>query len=419
MRVAYLINQYPMVSLTFIRREIAAVERGGAVEVARYSLRRGIHGFVDPADRVEAEKTRVVFDMGAAGLASATLRVALGSPRRLLAALALTVAVGWRSDRGLLRHFAYLAEACALLGAFREDRIEHVHAHFGTNAATVAMLCRELGGPPYSFTIHGPLEFELAPLLGLPEKIARAEFVVGISDFCRSQIWRNCDAAHWEKVHLVTCGVDSGFLDQEPTPIPIAPRLVFVGRLSAHKAPGLLVEAAGRLQRDGVPFELTFAGDGELRSEIEGAIARGSLAERARVTGFSDEATVRKHIREARALVLPSFAEGLPVVLIEAFALGRPVVSTFVAGIPELVEPGKSGWLVPAGSLDQLTAALREVLEAPVERLEAMGRAGRARVLERHDVVKSGRILADLFTGLRPGASSPPCRSPTGEPRSS
>lgn len=404
MRVAYLVNQYPSVSHTFIRREIAAVERGGSVEVARYSLRRAVHGFVDPADRVEAEKTQVVLDLGAVRLASATLRVALGSPRRFLAALALAVAVGWRSDRGLLRHFAYLAESCALLGTFRGDRVEHVHAHFGTNAAAVAMLCRELGGPPYSFTIHGPLEFELAPLLGLPEKIARAEFVVGITDFCRSQIWRNCDARHRKKVHVVTCGVDRGFLDQEPAPIPSAPRLVFVGRLSAHKAPELLVEAAGRLQRDGVPFELTFAGDGELRREIEAAIAHGNLAARVRITGFSNEAAVRKYIREARALVLPSFTEGLPVVLMEAFALGRPVVSTFIAGIPELVEPGKSGWLVAAGSLDQLTAALREVLEAPVERLEAMGRVGRARVLERHDVAKSGRTLADLFTGSRPGA---------------
>lgn len=419
MRVAYLVNQYPSVSHTFIRREIAAVERGGTVEVARYSLRQGVHGFVDPADQVEAEKTRVVLDLSAIRLASATLCVSLGSPRRFFATLALTVAVGWRSDRGLLRHFAYLVEACALLGAFREDRIEHVHAHFGTNSAAVAMLCRGLGGPPYSFTIHGPLEFELAPLLGLPEKVARAEFVVAITDFCRSQIWRICDTRHWEKVHVVTCGVDSGFLDQEPTPIPGAPRLVFVGRLSGHKAPELLVEAAGRLRREGIAFELTFVGDGELRPEIEAAIARGGLTEHVRVTGFCDEATVRRYIREARALVLPSFTEGLPVVIMEAFALGRPVVSTYIAGIPELVEPGKSGWLVPAGSLDQLTAALREVLEAPVERLEAMGRAGRARALQRHDVSKSGRVLADLFIGLRHGVSSRPHRIPTGEPRSS
>lgn len=408
MRVAYLVNQYPTVSQTFIRREITAVESTGAVDVTRYSLRRSDQGLVDPADRAEAEKTRVVLDLGVSGLAGATLRTAIASPRRFVATLTLAVSVGWRSDRGLLRHFGYLAEACALLWAFRNERIEHVHAHFGTKASAVAMLCRELGGPPYSFTIHGPLELDLARLLSLSEKVARAEFVVGITDFCRSQIWRNCDGAYWRKIHVVPCGVDSGFLDREPEPIPSVPRLVFVGRLSGHKAPGLLIDAAARLRRDGIPFTLTFAGDGELRPEIEAAIERDDLGGCVHIGGFSNEAAVCKYIREARALVLPSFAEGLPVVIMEAFALGRPVVSTYVAGIPELVEPGRSGWLVPAGSLDQLTAALREVLEAPPERLEAMGRAGRARVLERHDVAKSGRMLADLFTGLKPSISSSP-----------
>lgn len=402
MRVAYLVNQYPAVSHTFIRREIAAVEASGLVEVVRYSLRPADQGYIDPADRVEAEKTRVVHDLGAMGLAGAIVRVAFSSPRRFLAALNLTVAVGWGSDRGLMRHFGYLSEACALVEAFRQDRVQHVHAHFGTKAAAVAMLCRELGAAPYSITVHGPLELDLARLLSLPEKVARAKFVVGISNFCRSQIWRNCDTKHWEKVHVVTCGVDSGFLTQEPSPIPSAPALVFVGRLSEHKAPGLLVEAAQRLYRDGVRFSLTFVGDGELRPEIETAIAHGKLADRVRIVGFRDEASVCMYIREARALVLPSFAEGLPVVLMEALALGRPVVSTYIAGIPELVEAGKSGWLVPAGSLDELTAALREVLEAPVERLEAMGRTGRARVLDRHDSAKSGETLADLFTGRRP-----------------
>ncbi len=418
-RIAYLINQYPLVSHSFIRREIAAVERTGTVEIARYSLRRGAQGFVDPADREEAEKTRVVLDLGAMGLLRATLRLALTRPRRFLRALALTIKVGRRSDRGFPRHLVYLAEACVLFQAFREGGVEHVHAHFGTNAAAVAMLCCALGGPPYSFTIHGPLEFDLAPLLGLPEKIARASFVVAITSFCRSQIFRNCSRENWEKVHVVPCGVDSGFLARPLEPVPSAPRLVFVGRLSDHKAPGLLVEAASQLQHRGIPFDLTFVGDGELRSEIEDAIARGGLGECVRVIGFADEETVRKQICAARALVLPSFAEGLPVVIMEALALGRPVVSTYVAGIPELVESGTCGWLVPAGSLDQLTSALQRVLEAPVERLEAMGRVGRARVLERHDVAMCGRILADLFNGREPAASSQRRQSPTDEPRSS
>lgn len=397
MRVAYLANQYPAVSHTFIRREISAVEQGGAVDVVRYSIRRAAQGFVDPADTLEAKQTRVVLDLGAVRLVAAVLLAALRAPVRFLRALRLAVAVGWGSDRGLLRHFGYFVQACALLRGFRADRVEHVHAHFGTQAAAVVMLCEELGGPPYSVTIHGPVEFELARLLDLRTKVARARFVVAITDFCRSQIWYHCDEADRRKVHVVTCGVDSGFLSQSPAPISEVPRIVFVGRLSAHKAPGMLIEAVSRLKSEGVAFELTFAGDGELRSEIEAAIARHGLAGRVRIAGFSDESAVRSFIREARALVLPSFAEGLPVVIMEAFALGRPVVSTFIAGIPELVETGKNGWLVPAGSLEHLTAALREVLVAPVARLEAMGRAGRERVIERHDVAKSGRAMAELF----------------------
>jgi colanic acid/amylovoran biosynthesis glycosyltransferase len=397
MRVAYLANQYPAVSHTFIRREILAVERAGPIDIVRYSIRRAAQGFVDPADRVEAEKTRVVLERGAARLVTAVLHAAIRSPVRFVRALWLAVTVGWGSDRGLVRHFGYLVQACALLREFRTDRVEHVHAHFGTQVAAVAMLCRELGGPPYSVTIHGPVEIELARLQRIRTKVARARFIVAITDYCRSQIWYHCNHADWSKVHVVTCGVDSGFLDQEPAPIGEAPKLVFVGRLSAHKAPEILIEAVGRLHREGVAFDLTFAGDGELRLELEAAIARHGLAKQVHIAGFSDEVSVRKYIREARALVLPSFTEGLPVVLMEAFALGRPVVSTFIAGIPELVEPGKSGWLVPAGSIDQLTAALREVLQASAGRLESMGRVGRARVIERHDVAKSGRALADLF----------------------
>jgi glycosyltransferase involved in cell wall biosynthesis len=411
-RVAYLINQYPMVSHTFIRREIAAVEQSGKVTVSRFSLRQGALGFVDPADREEAAKTRVVLDQGVASLLFACLRTALARPRRFLEALALTIRTGVGSDRGLLRNFVYLAEACALLGPFRDAGVEHVHAHFGTNATAVAMLCRVLGGPPYSFTVHGPLEFDLGPTLALPEKIARAEFVAAITSFCRSQVFRNCGSEQWHKVHVVPCGVDSSFLAEPPAPIPSAPRLVFVGRLSDHKAPGLLVEAVSRLARRGIACELTFAGDGELRAEIESAIARNGLSGRARVLGFADEATVRKHISESRALVLPSFGEGLPVVIMEAFALGRPVVSTYVAGIPELVESGVNGWLVPASSLAELERALQEVLEAPVERLEAMGRDGRARVAAGYDVAKSGALLVALFTGGAAASSRPP-RSPT------
>lgn len=396
-KIGYLVNQYPTVSQTFIRREIHAVEQAGGLHVSRYGLRpSGMDGSVHEADLQEAQKTHVV-PLRATALAASILRTAVRTPTRLLGALRLSISIGWNSDRGLLRHIVYLGQACALLEAMRRDHIEHLHAHFGTKAAAVAMICRALGGPPYSVTIHGPLEFELARMLSLSQKVARSKFVAAISDFCRSQIWRNSDSAHWAKVHIVRCGVDSAFLDENPRPIPQAPRIAFVGRLSDHKAPQLLLDAAALLVREGVHVEVVFAGDGELRCELEAAVVRLGLERQVRFLGYANETMVRECIRDARALVLPSFAEGLPVVIMEAFALGRPVLSTYVAGIPELVEPGRSGWLVPPGSTEALARALREIVEAPVEMLEAMGRKGRERVLEKHDAARNGRALADLL----------------------
>ncbi len=396
MKVAYLVNQYPLVSHTFIRREIAAVEAEG-VSVLRYSIRRSPIGFVDSADQAEAEKTVVILDQGARGLLLAVLRAVVRRPRRFFRALRLAARTGWRSERGLLRNLIYLAEACVLREALVAGEVGHVHAHFGTNSAAVAMLCRALGGPGYSFTVHGPEEFDKAPLLALPDKIARARFVVGISNFGRSQIYRHCSHREWGKVHVVPCGVDGSFLEAPIAPIPAAARMVSVGRLSEQKGHLLLIDALARLKQAGRAFEMVLVGDGETRPQVERAIARHRLTEEVTIGGWATEAVVRQQISLARALVLPSFAEGLPVVIMEAMALGRPVVSTYVAGIPELVQPGKNGWLVPAGSVDDLVLALEDLLATPPERLLAMGLDARERVRLRHDAALIGRRLGNMF----------------------
>ena len=180
MKLAYLVNQYPRVSHTFIRREIAAIENTG-LAVARFSIRSSPEEVVDPSDRAELERTQVVLSVGMHGLLLALLDRLLRSPLSLFGAALLTLRIGWRSERGLLRHLAYLAEACVLVRWFRAAGITHVHAHFGTNSAAVAMLCHALGGPPYSFTVHGPEEFYKALAISLRTKIERARFVVAIS----------------------------------------------------------------------------------------------------------------------------------------------------------------------------------------------------------------------------------------------
>ncbi len=420
MRVAYLVNQYPRTSHSFIRREIHALEAQG-VEVLRYSLRPPEEELATEADRLEVERTRSVLDEGVLGHAFAVLDTAARRPFALARAVAHGFRLGLRSERGLLRHAAYLAEACVLARWLRRAGADHVHAHFGTNSATVALLCSEVGGPAFSFTVHGPEEFDKPEFLGLGDKVRHAAFVVTISSYGRSQLCRWARYEDWPKLQVVRCGVGEDLLHAEPTPVPRAPRLVCVARLSEQKGQLLLIEAAARLAAEGSRFELVLAGDGPLRGKIEEAIARHGLDGQVKLAGWMSAAQVREAIVASRALVLPSFAEGLPVVLMEALALGRPVVTTAIAGIPELVESGVTGWLVPAGCVDALADAMRAALEAPPARLEEMGRAGAARVARCHDAKQEAGKLMELFRSAIDGDAARPlsgektrgCRAPS------
>jgi colanic acid/amylovoran biosynthesis glycosyltransferase len=402
--IAYLINQYPKVSHSFIRREIAALEADG-VTIKRFAIRSCESELVDEADKQELKRTRIVLEDGVKGLLVGLFHAVFTQPLGCWRALGLSLQLSKSSDRSVFHHLVYFAEACVLLRWFRQAKVTHVHAHFGTNSTTVAMLCRSMGGPSYSFTVHGPEEFDKVREISLSEKIKRADFVVAISSFGKSQLYRWCPLEQWSKIHVVHCGVDHEFLTEPLTIPPVAPRLVCVGRLCEQKGHLLLLEAIGQLAANGVEFELALVGDGPLRAEIEAAIDRQNLQKQVKILGWASTAEVRQQILDARAMVLPSFAEGLPVVIMEALALGRPVISTYIAGIPELVEPGICGWLVPPGSIEALTAALQAALQCPVEVLEQMGKAGSERVLQSHDVSTEVKKLATL---LRSSATDAP-----------
>jgi colanic acid/amylovoran biosynthesis glycosyltransferase len=396
LKIAYLINQYPKVSHSFIRREILALEACG-LTILRFAVRSCAEELVDEADQQELKKTRFLLEGGAIALLQALLTVMLLHPSRFLQAIGLTLRMGWRSEQGILKHLAYLAEACVLLNWLAEAEVTHVHAHFGTNPATVAMLCRVLGGPPFSFTVHGPEEFDKVEAIALPQKIEQAAFVVAISSFGRSQLYRWTRPEQWSKIRVVHCGVDASFLAIDPTPIPDQPRFVCVGRLSEQKGQLLLIEAAKRLAEEGLSFELVFVGDGELRSPIEALITQYQLQDQIKITGWANTTDVRQHLLNAKVMVLPSFAEGLPVVLMEALALRRPVISTYIAGIPELVENNTCGWLITPGSIEALVLAMRSALLTPQEKLEHMGQNGSERVALNHNVDLEAGKLAVLF----------------------
>jgi colanic acid/amylovoran biosynthesis glycosyltransferase len=394
--VAYLVNQYPKVSHSFIRREILALEAMG-VAVLRVASRGWDDTLVDHADHEERRKTHYLLRDGMRPLLAASARAMLASPVRFLRAARLALRMARMSPRPAMVHLAYLAQACRLQELLRREEVAHVHAHFGTNPAEVAMLCAELGGPPFSFTVHGPEEFDSPAGLHLGEKIERAAFVAAVSSFGRSQLYRCVPHAQWPKVKVVRCGIDQRFAEPAPAVSKDSRMLVCVGRLCEQKGQVLLLAAAREMAARGVDFELVLAGDGEMRSELQGLIDTYGLGERVRITGWVSGDEVRSLLLQARGLVLASFAEGLPVVIMEAMALARPVVSTLIAGIPELVRSGQEGWLVPAGDCAALARACTELLEADPRRLEEMGLSARERVLQRHSAQAGARKLAQLI----------------------
>ena len=360
---------------------------------------------VDPADIEERKKTHALLAEGKFSLLVAVLTTLVIRPTRWLKAFTKAAKLGRRSDRGLLRHWIYFAEACLLRKRLEQLRVRHLHVHFATNPAVVALLCKILGGPAFSITIHGPEEWDRPEALSLKEKYESAQFVVAVSDFGRCQVYRWCSLAHWPKVHVVRCGVDEAYLNAAPTDVPDTRRLVMVAGLTEQKGHLLLVQALGDVARAGHEFEMFFVGDGHLRSEIEREIKSQGLEGKVHILGWQTNAQVREHLKSSRALILPSFAENLPVAMMEALAMGRPVLGTYIAGVPELVENGVTGWLVPAGNAQSIAAAVTRILNASTDELSRMGRAGAEKVRTMHDARKEAAKLLRLFRDNMPAPS--------------
>lgn len=393
-KIAYLVNTYPRASHTFIRREVQALERLGHA-VHRFAMRSDRAALVDPDDLAEDARTEHVLKAGPLRLSLSAVAWMLRHPGASLRAARQAMACGRRGAGGRLRHLVYLIEAAHVAARCQALGIQHLHAHFGTNSATVALLCHLLGGPRYSFTVHGPEEFDAPRELGLRDKIHHAAFTVAISSFGRSQLCRWADPSDWQRLKVVHCGIEPSRFPA-PAPLPAAPRLVAIGRLAEQKGFALLIEALALAAPLHPGLHLTLVGDGPLRPQLEAAIAAAGLAPKITLTGWLDEAGVRRELAQAQALVLPSFAEGLPMVVMEAMAAGRPVIASAIAGVPELVV-AETGWLVPAGDTNALADAIATLAATPPDKLAGMGHAARARVLSRHDADLEAARLAALI----------------------
>lgn len=413
LRIAYLAGEYPAVSHTFILREVAALRALGH-EVRTFSARQtdAATHHRGPAEKAEAQST--FYLVAAARKPLFVLKcqlAALSRPRRWLAALRLAVQTAPPGlKRGLWQAF-YFAEAAILAQKMRENDIQHLHNHFEEASCTVAMLASVMSGIPYSFTMHGPLVFFDAHRWRLDAKIAHARFVACISDFCRSQAMLFSDPVHWPRLHIVHCGVDPDRYRAD-TGARTGRKVLFVGRLAAMKGVPVLLDAFARLRTRHPDVRLVLVGDGEDRARIEARAHALGLDARVIFAGYRSQEEVAQELSDTDLFVLPSFAEGVPVVLMEALASGVPVVTTRIAGIPELVEHGESGLLVPPGNTDRLAEAMSNLL-SDADARDRMGAAGIRKVRAEFDMHKEAGWLAQILSGYARG--TPPTRTRPGE----
>ena len=363
--MAYLVSRYPAISHTFILREIQGLRAlGHTIFTASVNRPDRSLDAMEAYERKEAENTFFIKAQGPLGALSAFVYWAIRSPIALWQTLRSGLQLG--KNGKWLFGLAYTAEA-ALVGRWmRQQQLQFLHVHFGSVGATVGVLVKKLTRCHLSYTIHGPDEFDDVFGQHLPLKVQEADCVVCISQFAKGQLMRISHPDHWSKLQVCRLGVD-------PAQFTYAARaadkgkvnLLCVGRLSSAKAQILLVQACAHLRDEGLDFALTMVGDGPDRARIEQAIARLGLEPHIHLTGALNQAAVRAHFARADVFVLPSLAEGIPVVLMEAMSSGVPCVSTPVNGIPELIEHNRTGLLATPGDVDSLTLQLRRLILDP------------------------------------------------------
>ena len=402
--IAYLLSQYPAISHTFFLHEVCGLRaRGLKIETAS----------INPPDRSleqlplleahEARSTYYVKSGGGRTLLRAMLS-ALRHPRVAMRGLAAVSSLKGLTLRKRAYWLFYLAEALLVGRWMKERSLDHLHVHFGGPVASVGMLVSKAWRVPFSLTIHGPEELLNHEAYQLREKLAEARFVICISDFCRSQLCQLSPPQSWHKFDVVRLGVD-------PTELTPSARLtlnvdgkiagsinkpieiVCTGRLVPAKGHSILLSALAELRRQGLDFRATLIGSGPERASLEAFVESAGLAEQVSFTSALPHDATLEHLRRADLFVLASFAEGIPVALMEAMSLGIPCISTTIAGIPELIRNELDGLLVAPGNVSALADAIKTLMRDDYLR-HRLGTSARQRIIAEYNLPINQEVLA-------------------------
>jgi glycosyltransferase involved in cell wall biosynthesis len=395
-KLAYLVSEYPGVSHTFILREVRRLRELG-FEVAVASINAPYHAAnMTEIEQDEFARTFYVKRHGLAGALAGHL-FGLRQPLSWLRGLAYALRLSGSNPRQIAFGLFYFTESLMLGRWMAKQGLHHLHVHFATAAAKVGLILKHTLPVGLSMTVHGPDEFYDARGEWLPQKLCAADFVVCISRFARSQVMKLTPARHWPKFEVCQLGVDperfqpgAGRPDGEPF------TLLCVGRLAPAKGQRILIEAARRLVDEGRDLRLVMVGDGPDAPDLKATVAAYGLERQVQFTGALNQNAVLEWYARADAFALPSFAEGVPVVLMEAMACGLPCVTTRITGIPELIEDGRDGLLVTPSDDEALAAALARLMDDPALRVR-LGSAGRARVQADYHLGRNVDRLAALF----------------------
>jgi len=395
--LAYLVGDYPSRSQTFILREVEQLRLlGFSIHTASINRPKWRDDRVGLAEEREISSTFYVASRSMLRIAFDHARTFLSRPINYLAALWFAVWLAGSDFFLMLSNLFYFGEAVVLGSWMRSNQLQHVHVHHANATSLVALIAKRLFGITYSFTVHGPTEFFGIRSYRLREKIEGAEFVCCISSFCRSQLMKCCHVDQWNKFELCPLGVDPEQFPPRPVPSNRPSCLLCIGRLVPDKAQIILLQVLTRLRGKGYDLELVLVGNGPDRLLLEQMASQVGILPSVTFAGEVRQERIVDFLRAADLFIQPSFAEGVPVALMEAMAMEVPSIASAVGGITELISSGEDGIVVPASDIDSLEATIALLLDNPYLR-DSIGKAGRQKVLKQYNLKTNVERLASIY----------------------